>query len=223
MAIGRGLTELPCQERPCHGDRAGLVVETDTGGRGRHGRSLAKFPQVVQDQVQPVTLDVLHHVEVNAVMLADAVDRYDPGVVQAHRGAGLQLESFHEDGIDPAMQREDFQGDAPAEGFLDGLVDDAHAAVADFAEDSVLAELFGVFAAGAVGVSVQRGGVVGGAGFEAFHELHGREELEDLLGQLRVFAGVVGGCDGLALAPPVDELGRQQFERVATGGGIGHH
>ena len=53
------------------------------------------------------------------------------------------------------MQREDLEGDPSAQRFLDGLVDHAHAAVADLAEDAVLTQLFEARGAGRVGPTIQ--------------------------------------------------------------------
>src|SRR5437762_6182619 len=48
---------------------------------------LAQALQFVQDHVQPQALDILHDVVVQAVLLADAEDRHDVGVVQLRRRA----------------------------------------------------------------------------------------------------------------------------------------
>ena len=50
-----------------------------------------------------MALDVLHHVVVDTAVLAHSVDRHDPAVVQPRRRPRLELESFHLDGVDPAV------------------------------------------------------------------------------------------------------------------------
>ena len=87
-----------------------------------------------------MTGDVLHRVMVDALMLAHPVDRHDIAVVQSHRRAGLEAKALDLNRVDAAMKREDLQGNAPAERFLDGLVDHAHAAVADLAEEPILTQ-----------------------------------------------------------------------------------
>jgi hypothetical protein len=61
-------------------------------------------------------------------------------VVQPGRGFGLTLEAADALGVEGRLGRQDLEGDVPAERFVDGLVDDAHAAAADLAEQAVLAE-----------------------------------------------------------------------------------
>ena len=65
-------------------------------GDGRPARSpsprASQPPQLVQHRVEALALDELHDVEVRALVLADAEDRHDVGVVQPRRRAGLALE-----------------------------------------------------------------------------------------------------------------------------------
>jgi hypothetical protein len=60
-------------------------------------------------------------------------------VVQPGRGPGLALEAEPLPGVERAA-RQDLEGHAPAEGNLFRLVDDAHAAAADLAQDAVIAQ-----------------------------------------------------------------------------------
>ena len=76
-----------------------------------------------------------------AVVLAHAEDRDDVGVVQPRRGPRLPLEPQHLLRVGQRRIGEDLQGHAAAERLLLGLVDDAHAAAADLAEDAVVAQL----------------------------------------------------------------------------------
>ena len=55
------------------------------------GRS--KPPDLVQHRVERQPPDELHDVEVNALVLADAEDRHDVGVVQPGGGLGLAVEA----------------------------------------------------------------------------------------------------------------------------------
>src|SRR5205814_291542 len=71
-----------------------------------------------------------------AVQVADLVDLDDVGVAQAGDGEGLLVEAAQlGGGVGGAGDHLD--GDGPLEADLAGVVDDAHAAVAELAEDLV--------------------------------------------------------------------------------------
>ncbi len=108
----------------------------DVRGRQR----LAGLPGIGQDIRQAAPLDKLHRVVMDAALAADGEDRHDVGMVQPRDGLGLAMEPLHgllvRDGAEP----EDLQGHPTAERGLLGLVDDAHAAAADLADDAEIAE-----------------------------------------------------------------------------------
>ena len=85
-------------------------------------------------------MDELHGVVEVVAVLADVEDRHDVGVMHPRRGFCLTLKSDLRRGISRARSGQHLEGDAPAQGLLLGLVDDAHAAAADLAEDAVVAE-----------------------------------------------------------------------------------
>ena len=87
--------------------------------------------------------DELHGVEVEAVVLADPIDRNDMRVVQPRRGAGLASEPLQPGRVAEMMEGERLQGDVPPQRFLDRLVDDPHAAGADAAGAGVIAQALG--------------------------------------------------------------------------------
>ena len=64
-------------------------------------------------------------------------------MVHASDGFGLSAEPVHGGLVGDGAEAEDLEGDPAVEGGLLGLVDDAHAAVADFSEDAEFAELGG--------------------------------------------------------------------------------
>ncbi len=96
--------------------------------------------QFLQDLVESQALDELHHVIGQPLVFADAEDRHDVGVVQPGRRAGLPLEPLLGPGVHQELTGQDLQRDVAAERDLLGLVDDAHAAAADLADDPVIAQ-----------------------------------------------------------------------------------
>ena len=96
--------------------------------------------QGMQDLVEGLPGDELHGDIVQSGLLADAIDGHDVRVVQARRRLRLALEPLQALRIKQAVGRQHFQCDVPAEGNLLRLVDDAHAAPADLAQDAILAQ-----------------------------------------------------------------------------------
>ena len=95
------------------------------------------------DQVGEVAaLDQLHGVVMGAALAADGEDRHDVGVVQLRRRLGLVLETLQLAGVQCRRERQHLEGDATAQRQLHRLVDDAHAAAADLADDVKIAEGF---------------------------------------------------------------------------------
>jgi hypothetical protein len=105
--------------------------------------------QFGQDFIEAPALDELHDVIVHRGTpvprspLADTEDRHDVGVVQPGRRPRLALEAAQLLGVGEGVRRQDLEGHAPAERLLLGLVDDPHAAVADFTKDAEVAQLLG--------------------------------------------------------------------------------
>src|SRR3712207_7421155 len=58
--------------------------------------TLFPYTTLFRSGVEPLAVDELHHVVVDAVLLPHAEDGHDVGVVQPRGGAGLQLESAEE-------------------------------------------------------------------------------------------------------------------------------
>ena len=156
-----------------------------------------------------------------AVVPAHAEDRHDVGVVQPRRRPRLPLEPQHLLGVGQGRIGQDLQRHAPAERLLLGLVDDAHAAPADLAEDPVVAQPLqprrGVNGHAA-------GGVVGAVGAEVFHPDQDGEDVADLVGELGVSPAVFVEGGSLAAALTAEEVVGQRLDGVAVlaGGGGGH-
>ena len=94
----------------------------------------------VMTSVEPLALDELHGVEADVSILAHLVDRHDVGVVQSCGGAGLAAEPLLDHPVAGDLPRQDLERNAAAQRDLLGLVNDAHAAPADLAEDPVVAD-----------------------------------------------------------------------------------
>ena len=85
--------------------------------------------------------DVLHREEVLAVKLADVVDVDDVRVSQSGGGLGFGLKAADQLGRSEVAGQDHLDGHRAVEPFLPGLVDDAHAAAADLADQLVRAEI----------------------------------------------------------------------------------
>ena len=144
--------------------------------------------QLLDDAGQGLALDELHGVMMHAAVAADGVDRDDVGVVQQRRGLGLDLESLELLGVGHGGEGQYLQRHAAVEGQLHGLVDDAHAAAADRAEQLVVpqgAEARTGFARGG-----RAAGVIGGRGAAQVGQLfEGGEQPTEVVGALGVMAG----------------------------------
>ena len=87
--------------------------------------------------VEAAAVDELQREEGQAVVLADLVDLHDVRVLQAGDGLGLGPEAGQLLGAGVVAGQDHLQGDDAVERELPGLVDDAHAAAAQLAQDFV--------------------------------------------------------------------------------------
>ncbi len=122
-----------------------------------------------------------------AVVPSHAEDRHDVGVAQPRRRPRLPLEPQPLLDVGEGRVRQDLQRHASTERFLFGLVDDAHAAPTDLAENAVVAQSLQP-RRGVNGHTA--GGFVGAVGAEIFHPDQDREDLADLVGELGVTPAV---------------------------------
>ena len=186
------------------------------GGRldlGLGSGPVAELTQLGDDQVQSLALDELHGIEPDIPILADLVDRHDIGVMESSRGPGLAAKPLLDHPVARHLPRQDLQRHAAAQRDLLGLVHDPHATPADLAEDPVVADL----AQGWIrGPSVA--GLIHVLALPATLGLldldHRREQLADLLGQLRVAIGVFLECRPFAGPEPRRELLGQSIQKV---------
>jgi hypothetical protein len=94
-----------------------------------------------QARGQGFAFQVLHHQEVHAVLAADIVENADVGVLQARDGPGLTLKPGAEIRIRTEVGGKDFDGDGALQPRVARLVDLAHAARAQCADDLIRPEL----------------------------------------------------------------------------------
>ena len=120
-----------------------------------------------------------------------------------------------------AVLRQDLERDVPAQALLHRLVDDAHAAAGDLAQDAVVAQPLGDRPRGLRPRREQPGRLVGPAA-ELFNRDQGREQLVDLRGELGVFLGVVAQGRPLAAAVPLGKFVGQHVEQVGARGRRAH-
>jgi hypothetical protein len=139
--------------------------------------------QVAEHFRQALAFDELHGVEVDAAFLAHGVHVHDVRVVQRGGGAGLVFEPLQVTRIEHRGERQDLEGDAAAQRELLGLVDHAHAAAADLADQAEVAEFAeteGVGPLGFPGVIVARA--------QAGHHAGGGQQLAECGGVIGVTA-----------------------------------
>ena len=90
--------------------------------------------------VERLTLDVLHDQEVRAVLVADIVQGADVGMVETGNGVGFTTEARQPLRITGEVFRKDLDGDGPSETGVGSLVDFAHPARTDLADDLIWAQ-----------------------------------------------------------------------------------
>ena len=85
--------------------------------------------------LQALSLQLLHDDEGMPVVIFDFVDGADAGMVQQGRGAGLALEALHGLGVAGEVVGEKFDGDVAAQPGVFRLIDHAHPAAAQLAQN----------------------------------------------------------------------------------------
>ena len=107
------------------------------------------------------------------------------GVVQAGGGLGLELEPLQLLGVQRRGEGQDLQRHPAAERDLLGLVDDAHAAPADLAEDAGSRRARPSSAMGPAAASAAPGVTAADRPAQVGHHLHGREQPAELARRAR--------------------------------------
>ncbi len=166
-------------------------------------------PQLADDPSEVAALDEFHRVAGDPVLRPDGEDGHDVRVPQAGRGLGLDVESVQEPRIERGRVAQDLEGHPPAQGHLDGLVDDAHPAPPQLAHHPEVAEV------AEVGIGRRPPGPVG-------HHADGRQELAELVAVAVVEVDVVAapqplGEGGDPLGQSGVFAGRGLFDRAVEG------
>ena len=110
-------------------------------GFGRASRP--RRPQLGQHGVEAAAFDVLHHVEMPALVFAHTEDRHDVRVMEPGRRLRLAAKALQRPRRRGIGGREHLEGHAASERLLLRLVDHAHSAVADDPDDPEVAETVG--------------------------------------------------------------------------------
>ena len=90
--------------------------------------------------LQALALQLFHDDEGMAVMVFDFVDGADGGMVQQGRGARLALEALHGLAVAGEIVGKKLDGDMAAQAGVFRLVDHAHPAAAQFAQNAVMGD-----------------------------------------------------------------------------------
>jgi hypothetical protein len=91
--------------------------------------------------VERFSLDILEHQEIDAILLADVVQRADVGMLQARNGACLTFKALAQLWLGGYLLRKNLYGDNPVQSRIARAVDLSHATSTDGGNDFIGAEL----------------------------------------------------------------------------------
>ena len=121
---------------------AGVGVADRVGDGGRELGGLVGRERPLADEIgQALALDQAHREVRPRLMLADLVDRHDPGMVELGGGLGLGAEPANLLSAGELAGEDHLQRDQPAERRLPRPIHHAHAAARDLGEDLVVADV----------------------------------------------------------------------------------
>ena len=210
---------MTCRSRPGKSEACTPVRDTRNSpaeaGTGL-GVALLHFLELFKHCIQPKAVDELHHVVGQTVLLADAEHGDDVGVVELGGRLRFALEAPLGPDIEQHAPGQHLQGHVPSQRNLLGLVDDAHAAFADLAQDAIIPEL-------QQGGGRRRGWVLVRF-LVVFLDLldldHGREQLADVVGQLGIAVDIILERRSFAGPIPGGELVSEPSQQDVAGGTI---
>ena len=124
-------------------DDAGAVCRIETvGDPDRDVHDLGhRQPVVQQVGVERLALEQLHGDERLAVLFADLVNRADVRMIERRRRPRLEPEALGRLRAALQIAWQELQRDVPAKRQILGLIDDAHAARTDAAQDPIVGDL----------------------------------------------------------------------------------
>ena len=126
-------------------DAGGVGGGERIGGLHGDAEAVEQFHAGARDEfVERLPVDELHDDVVAAGVFVDLVDGDDVGVVQRRGSFGFLDEAGAAFGVGELTAGEELDGDGAVKARVAGLVDDAHAAFADFGEDEEWTELCGI-------------------------------------------------------------------------------
>src|SRR5262249_24512964 len=118
----------------------GMMHRAGDGGQQASGSSAVTL-EARQLAIETASVDELHREVWPAVMLTDFVDRHDVRMIQLCDRLRLEAEPLPLDRRGLAAAADHLERDDAVETFLPRVVDHAHAALADGAQQLVIAEL----------------------------------------------------------------------------------
>ena len=127
--------KLPRQQSLGKGD--GYFLRRRPGTGSKEILSIAQPPHFLHDVTQPLALDELHGVVMNALVFADTEDRDDVGMVKLRRCTRLTPEAFQVRRVQQAIEGQHFQRHMPTQRLLHCFVHHPHAAAPDLAQDAI--------------------------------------------------------------------------------------
>ena len=164
--------------------------------------------------IQADTLDVLHHVIVVPVMLADTKHWHDVGVMQASRRLCLPFESSQMFLATQPLTHQHFHSNTTSQRLLDRFVHDPHAATSNFLHDAEVAYLINGLVA-CRGVNSRHTPFRLFVGPKLFHHCNRWKQALDLVGQLRILFRVLLHVGRFTPSASFRKFFRQKIKRVA--------
>ena len=172
------------------------------------------MPAIVNRLGEGLAVDELHGVVVHAALAAHRVNRDNVRVVELGGGEGLGLESAELGRVHRGRERKDLEGHTAMERDLLGLVNHAHTAPADFADDPEVAQISQDLAG--IRVHRQARDLSYGRVPDLGHHLERREDSTKTLGLVGVVPGQIVDVHRLAALEPVGALLDQVFQGVVA-------
>ena len=172
-------------------------------------------PQFGQHLVQRLTLNVLHGIEERFTVLADLEDRHNVCVVKPSGSAGLTTKAAQGSFVSRQLPREHFQRNTTPQRLLFSLVDYSHRAATDLLQDAIVPHSLQPLESGVTDGRPRSCLQVDGARGDFVHQLQRREQISDLVGQVRMLFDVLVNLRRFAATATFEKIIGQDFQRVS--------